>query len=79
MIRVVPITLAEAKVDIAKARQFIRNQNLEKLAVRRLKDSKKEHENPTPTPVMETVDLPRMKRTPKRSDKLIMQQYRKHQ
>ena len=79
MIRVVPITLAEAKVDIAKARQFIRNQNLEKLAVRRLKDSKKEHENPMPTPVMETVDLPRMKRTPKRSDKLIMQQYRKHQ
>ena len=79
MIRVVPITLAEAKVDIAKARQFIRNQNLEKLAVRRVKDSRKEHESPTPTPVIETTDMPRMKKTPKCSDKLIRQHYRRYQ
>ena len=79
MIRVVPITLAEAKVDIAKARQFIRNQNLEKLAVKRVKDSRKSQESSTPTPVAETTDLPRMKRTPKRSDKLILQHYRRYQ
>ena len=44
MIRAVPVTLAEAKVDIAKVRQFIRTQNLEKLAVHRFKESRKEKE-----------------------------------
>ena len=43
MIRAVPITLAEAKVDIAKARQFIRNQNFGKGSgeeVERVKEGK---------------------------------------
>ena len=79
MIRVVPITLAEAKVDIAKARQFIRSQNLEKLAVKRVKDSRKKRESPMPTPVTETADLPRMKKASKHSDKLIRQHYRRCQ
>ena len=53
MIRAVPVTLAEAKVDIANARQFIRTQNLEKLAVCRFKESRKEKEaRPAELPVV---------------------------
>ena len=65
MIRAVPVTLAEAKVDIAKARQFIRTQNLEKLAVRRFKESKKEKEaQPVESPfVPKTPDVPTWKKT----------------
>ena len=61
MIRAVPVTLAEAKVDIAKARQFIRTHNLEKLAVRRFKESRKEKETrPVELPIVpETPDIPR--------------------
>ena len=64
MIRAVPVTLAEAKVDIAKVRQFIRTQNLEKLAVHRFKESRKEKEaQPVESPVVsETPDVPRWKR-----------------
>ena len=64
MIRAVPVTLAEAKVDIARAQQFIRNQNLEKLAVRRVKESRKDKEaRPVESPIMsETPDIPRHKK-----------------
>ena len=65
MIRAVPVTLAEAKVDIAKARQFIRIQNLEKLAVYRFKELRKEKEaQPVEPPVLpETPDVPRWTKT----------------
>ena len=65
MIRTVPVTLAKAKVDIAKARQFIRTQNLEKLAVHRFKESRKEKEaQPVESPIVpETPDVPRWKKT----------------
>ena len=65
MIRAVPVTLAKAKVDIAKARQFIRTQNLEKLAVHRFKELRKEKEaQPVESPtVPETPDVPRWKKT----------------
>ena len=65
MIRVVPVTLAKAKVDIAKVRQFIRTQNLEKLAVRRFKESRKEKETrPVESPIVpETPDVLRWKKT----------------
>ena len=79
MIRAVPITLTEAKVDIAKARQFIRNQNLEKIAVKKLKESRKDRHNQMLTPVVELSNLPRMKKTPRRADKFIMQHHQKHQ
>ena len=45
MIRAVPVTLADVKVDIAGAQQFIRNQNLEKLAVCRVKELRKGKES----------------------------------
>ena len=65
MIRAVPEMLAEAKVDIAKARQFIRTQNLEKLAVRRFKELRKEKEAlPVELPIVpETPNVPRWKKT----------------
>ena len=65
MIRAVPVTLAETKVDIAKARQFSRTQNLEKLAVHRFKESRKEKEaRPVELPIVpETPDVPRRKKT----------------
>ena len=65
MIRAVPVTLAEAKVDIAKVRQFIRTQNLEKLAVCRFKELRKEKEAwPVESPIVpETPDVPRLKKT----------------
>ena len=61
MIRAMPVTLAEAKVDIAKAQQFIRTQNLEKLAVHRFKESRKEKEaQPVESPMVpETPFVPR--------------------
>ena len=64
MMRAVPVTLADSKVDIAKARQFIRTQNLEKLAVHRFKESRKENEaQPVEMPtVPETPDMPRWKK-----------------
>ena len=69
MIRAVPVTLAEAKVDIAKARQFIRTQNLEKLAVRRFKELRKEEAWPVESPIVpETPDVPRRKKTISRAD-----------
>ena len=70
MIRAVPVTLAEAKVDIAKVRQFIRTQNLEKLAVCRFKESRKEKEaQPVESPIVpETPDVPRQKKTISRAD-----------
>ena len=52
MIKAVPVTLAEAKVDIAKVQQFIRTQNLEKLAVRRFKESRKEEGRPVESPMV---------------------------
>ena len=78
MIRAVPVTLAEAKVDIAKARQFIRTQNLEKLAVRRFKESRKEKElQPVETPtVPETPDVPRWKKTVSQADRYFAMKYR---
>ena len=65
MIRAVPVTLTKAKVDIAKARQFIRTQNFEKLAVHRFKESRKEKEaRPVESPiVLETPDVLRWKKT----------------
>ena len=65
MIRAVPVTLAEAKVDIAKERQFIRTQNLEKLAVHIFKELRKEKESqPVEMPtVPETPNMPRCKKT----------------
>ena len=70
MIRAVPVTPAEAKVDIAKVRQFIRTQNLEKLVVHRFKESRKEKEaRPVESPVvLETPDVPRWKKTISRAD-----------
>ena len=64
MIRAVPVTLAEAKVDIAKVRQFIGTQNLEKLAVHRFKELRKEKEAwPVELPIVpETPDVPRWKK-----------------
>ena len=60
MIRAVPVTLAKDKVDIAKAQQFVRTQNLEKLAVCRFKELRKEKEaQPVESPtVPETPDVP---------------------
>ena len=77
MIRAVPVTLAEAKVDIAKARQFIRTQNLEKLAVRRFKESRKEKEaQPVESPIMlETPDVLRWKKTISRADRYAAMKY----
>ena len=70
MISAVPVTLANAKVDIAKARQFIRTQNLEKLAVHRFKESRKEKEAwPVESPIVpETPDVPRWKKTVSQAD-----------
>ena len=77
MIRAMPVTLAEAKVDIAKARQFIRIQNLEKLAVHRFKKSRKEKEAwPVESPiVLETPDVPRRKKTISRADHYAAMKY----
>ena len=77
MIRAVPVTLAEAKVDIAKARQFIRTQNLEKLTVHRFKESRKEKEAwPVELPVvLETPDVPRWKKTISRADRYAAMKY----
>ena len=65
MIRAVPVTIGKAKVDIAKVRQFIRTQNLEKLVVCRFKESRKEKEAwPVESAIMpETSDVPRQKKT----------------
>ena len=64
MIRAMPVTLAEAKVDIAKVRQFIRTQNLEKLAVRRFEESRKEEAQLVELPMVpETPNVPRRKKT----------------
>ena len=77
MIRAVPVTLAEAKVDMAKVRQFIRTQNLEKLAVHKFKESRKEKEvQPVELPmVLETPDVPRWKRTISRADRYAAMKY----
>ena len=77
MIRAVPVTLAEAKVDIAKVRQFIRTQNLEKLAVPRFKESRKEKEAwPVESPVVpETPDVPRRKKTVSQADRYVAMKY----
>ena len=77
MIRGVPVTLAEAKVDIAKARQFIRTQNLEKLAVCRFKESRKEKEAwPVESPIVpETPDVQRRKKTISRADRYAAMKY----
>ena len=79
MIRAMPVTLAEAKVDIAKVRQFIRTQNLEKLAVHRLKELRKEKEaRPVELPVVpETPDVPRWKKTVSRTDHYAAMKYGK--
>ena len=77
VIRAVPVTLAEAKVDIAKARQFIRTQNLEKLAVHWFKESRKEKEaRPVELPIVpETPDVPRQKKTISRADHYAAMKY----
>ena len=77
MIRAVPVTLAEAKVDIAKVRQFIRTQNLEKLAVRRFKELRKEKEaRPVELPVVpETPDVLRWKKAVSRADRYAAMKY----
>ena len=77
MIRAVPVTLAKAKVDIAKARQFIRTHNLEKLAVHRFKESRKEKEAwPVESPMEpETLDVPRRKKTVSRADRYAAMKY----
>ena len=77
MIRAVPVILAEAKVDIAKAMQFIRTQNLEKLAVHRFKESRKEKEAwPVELPIVpETPDVPRWKKTISRADRYAAMKY----
>ena len=77
MIRAVPVTLAEAKVDIAKVRQFIRTQNLEKFAVHRFKESRKEKEaQPVESLVVpETPDVPRWKNTVSRADRYVAMKY----
>ena len=77
MIRAVPATLAEAKVDIAKARQFIRTQNLEKLAVHRFKESRKEKEaRPVESPiVLETPNVLRRKKTISQADHYAAMKY----
>ena len=77
MIRAVPVTLGEAKLDIAKTRQFIRNQNLEKLAVPRFKESRKKKEaQPVESPtVPETPDVPRRKKTISRADHYAPMKY----
>ena len=77
MIRAVPVTLAEAKVDIAKARQFIKTQNLEKLAVRRFRESRKEKEaRPVESSIVpETPDVPRWKKTISRADRYSAMKY----
>ena len=77
MIRAVPVTLAEAKVDIAKARQFIRTQNLEKLAVHRFKELRKEKEaRPVESPIVpETPDVPRRKKTVSQANRYSAMKY----
>ena len=72
-----PVTLAKAKVDIAKARQFIRTQNLDKLAVHRFKESRKEKEaQPVESPVVpETPDVPRHKKTVSQADHYAAMKY----
>ena len=77
MIRTVSATLAEAKVDIAKARQFIRTQNLEKLAVHRFKESRKEKEaRPVESPMVpDTPDVPRWKKTISRAVRYAAMRY----
>ena len=70
MIRAMPVTLAKAKVDIAQVRQFIRTQNLEKLAVHRFKELRKEKEARLveSSVVPETPDVPRRKKIVSRAD-----------
>ena len=77
MIRAVPVTLAKAKVDIAKVRQFIRTQNLEKLAVCRFKELRKEKEaQPVESPaVPETPDVPRQKKTVSQANRYAAMKY----
>ena len=78
MIRAVPVTLAEARVDVSKARQFIRTQNLEKLALHRFKESRKEKETwPVEMPMVpEMPDIPRRKKTISRADHYFVMKYR---
>ena len=77
MIRAVPVMLAKAKVDIAKVRQFIRTQNLEKLAVHTFKESRKEKEaQPVESPIVpETPDVPRWKKTVSQADHYAAMKY----
>ena len=77
MIRAVPVTLAKAKVDIAKVRQLIRTQNLEKLAVHRFKESRKEKEvQLVESPIVpETPDVLRWKKTVSRADRYAAMKY----
>ena len=77
MIRAVPVTLAKANVDIAKVRQFIGTQNLEKFAVHRFKESRKEKEaQPVESPVVpETPNVPRQKKTVSRADHYAAMKY----
>ena len=78
MIRAVPVTLAKAKVDIAKVQQFIRTQNLEKMAVCSFKESRKEKEAAgqweSPT-VPETPEVPRCKKPISRVDHYSVMKY----
>ena len=77
MIRARPVTLAEAKVDIAKVQQFIRTQNLEMLDVRRFKESRKEKKcQPVESPmVLETPDVPRRKKITSQADRYKAMKY----
>ena len=77
MIRNVPVTLAEAKVDIAKVRQFIRTQNLEKLAVHRFKELRKEEVRPVESSiVLGTPNVLRRKKTISQADRYAAMKYR---
>ena len=78
MIRAAPLTLAEAKVDIAKVRQFIGTKNLEKLVVHRFKELRKEKESqPVEMPaVPETPNMPRHKKTISQADHYFAMKYR---
>ena len=79
MIKAVPVTLAEAKVDIARAQHFIRTQNLEKLAVHRFEESRKEKEaRPVESPIVsETPDIPRHRKMVSRVDRYSAMKYGK--
>ena len=77
MIRAMPVALAEAKVDIAKVTHFIKTQKLEKLAVCRFKELRKEKEaQPVESPVVpETPDVPRRMKTVSRADHYAAMKY----